>query len=129
MVTPKDTAKIAKDAKTSPTVVYGGPYANEADAITTESQKENPNYDELVKDWKTISSGAQAYIEQVQKPVEAPVGKFVSNVKEKKTDKVVVPEVIPFISPNEVVTDPDATNETVKETGAPAEEDKDDFGL
>lgn len=81
MATPKDLPK-----KTSPTVVYGGPYLPETEAIIAESLKENPDYDGLVKNWKTISTGAQAYIEQIQKPVKAPTGKFVKNVIEKEPE-------------------------------------------
>lgn len=116
MATPKDMKK------TSPTVVYGGPYADEAAAITKESLKENPDFDGLVKDWKTISSGAQAYIEQVQKPVEKREGVFIANVVEEEKEEVEVPAVVPFVTPDEVVTDPEATVDTTPE-------EKDDFGL
>lgn len=106
-----------------PDIVYGGPYANEADAITKESLKENPDFAELTKDWKTISQGAKDYIEQVQKPVEKREGVFISNYVEDEKEEVEVPAVVPFITPDEVVTDPDATVETEPETEAPVEEE------
>lgn len=108
-----------------PDVVYGGPYANEADAITKESLKENPDFAELTKDWKTISQGAKDYIEQVQKPVEKPEGVFITNYVEDEKEEVEVPAVVPFVTPDEEVTDPDATNETVPDS-VPAEDTEED---
>jgi hypothetical protein len=112
-------------------VVYGGPYADETAAITAESQKEKPNFDELTKEWKTISNGALAYIEQVQLPIKAPVGKFIQNVKEVKTEEVEIPAVVPFITPDEEVIKDDATNETVpeKKEETQTEESLKEFGL
>jgi len=105
-------------------VVYGGPYADETAAITAESQKEKPNFDELTKEWKTISNGALAYIEQVQLPIKAPVGVFIENVKFEEKEEVEIPAVVPFTSPDEEVVKDDATVETV-----PEEKETDEFGL
>lgn len=87
--------------------VYGGPYLDESTAIIAESEKEKPDFAALVKDWDTISSGALDFIDQVQKPVEQPVGPFIENfveeeapaeetapVEEAPVDPVVVDEFI-----------------------------------
>lgn len=109
-----------------PDIVYGGPYADESAAITKESQKENPNFAELTKDWKTISQGAVNYIEQVQKPIEKPVGTFISNVQEEEKE-VEIPAVVPFTAPDEVASDPDATVSTAPEETSEEEQSQEEF--
>lgn len=64
-----------------PTTVYGGPYSQESDAITLESSKKKPNYDQLISGWKTVSQGALDYIASLESPVEREEGPFVDNVK------------------------------------------------
>lgn len=76
-----------------PKSVYGGPYADESAAITAESLKEKPDYDALVKDWNTLSEGAEAYIQKLCDGIESPVGEFVRNVVfiEQPTEGIISP--------------------------------------
>jgi hypothetical protein len=69
----KKTAKAPKE-------VYGGPYAQESNAIIAEGQKDKPDYDGLIANWETISGGALAFIEKQKEGFEKPVGVFVENV-------------------------------------------------
>lgn len=79
-------------------VVYGGPYSQESDAITTESTKENPDYTQLTADWKTISQGALDYIQSLIKPKTPKPGPFVNNaVIDYENEKTLdIPDVADF---------------------------------
>lgn len=100
-----------------PTIVYGGPYAHETDAITLESSQEKPNYDRLISEWNTISQGAHDYITSLKNPVDPIVGVFVENVKV-DYDKVdnTIPETYDFdrdrktLGDGNLVEDTDQTN-------------------
>jgi hypothetical protein len=98
-----------------PTVVYGGPYADETDAITLESSKETPDYDGLISDWKTVSQGAVDYIASLKKPLVIPVGVFVNNV-EVDYDKVdnTLPKTADFDRDRETLGEGDLVEDTDK---------------
>lgn len=70
-----------------PKTVYGGPYLHESEAIIAESRKETPDYDALIKDWDSISQGAEAFIVKLSEGFEKPVGVFVENVKEEEVQE------------------------------------------
>lgn len=67
--------------------VYGGPYGDESDALIAEvndakREKRKPNFAEVIKDWKTISSGAKKWIkDRPDIKSKPPVGPFVKNVE------------------------------------------------
>lgn len=77
-----------------PAIIYGGPYAHESDAITAESAKKHPNYDQLISGWKSISQGASDYIHSLKNPVNPEPGEFMPNVV---VDYEKVDEIIPAV--------------------------------
>lgn len=104
-------------AKKAPKEVYGGPYAQESNAIIAESRKEKPNYDALISNWETISAGALAFIEKNKEGFEKPVGEFVENVIIEHPSKPEVPPVHLYASNEEVAP------EDIEEVQAEKEEE------
>ena len=115
-----------------PSVVYGGPYSQESDAITLESAQEKPDYDNLISGWKTISQGAVDYIASLKKPAKEKDGPFINNVviDYDKVDNT-LPEVKDFDRDREKVSDDDLIEDTDKENtngaGTQTEVDLDDL--
>lgn len=94
------TIKVSEEA--------GGPYSHEIDAIRDERYRARvmntePDFDALFADVE-ISPGAYKVIEDINKPVELPVGEFVENVvfhdEEEKAPESVVEEAAAEGNPN-----------------------------
>jgi hypothetical protein len=101
-----------------PETVYGGPYAQESDAITAESLKKKPDYERLISGWKTVSQGALDFIaSQPHKEPEAPEGPFVENVKiDYDKEDTYIPETKEFDRDSKTLEEGEGT--LVKDTDA-----------
>lgn len=93
---------------TGPTVIYGGPYSHESEAIVAESQKETPDFDGLIAGWNTITQGALEALEHAKNPPEPFSGNFSRNVKNVDDEKAEVPPVTLYTTPDENILPQDA---------------------
>jgi hypothetical protein len=88
-----------------PTVIYGGPYVHESEAIIAESQKKNPNFEKLVAGWNTITQGAVDAIELAKNPPEPFSGNFSKNsvISKEEAENPPIPPVTLYTTPDEDV--------------------------
>jgi hypothetical protein len=92
-----------------PTVIYGGPYAHESEAILAEANKKKPDFDKLIEGWNTITQGAVEAIEQAKNPPEPFAGNWSNNhkVSKEEAENPPIPATIIYATPDKDVIDQD----------------------
>lgn len=100
--------------------VYGGPYGDEIDAFLKEVALANatnrtPDFDTVTANWKTISAGAKSWLENHDKVVVPPVGKFNENVDLTEVTEITQPEKVD--TAHEYPEQPASLAEETPETG------------